>query len=577
MTPVTTGLANGSFSGGLKDSDMPPLSASSPIQKKTAVGGSRTAAKQTTPIATASVPPSSAATSTRTSAAGTTRAASRLNDEDLTEESRASPVAPQAPPGLSKGARTPSLPPASPVTSRLSVDVTHAATPTAPPGLVRTATGPPPGLGGSRASSPLPPSSDASAYQPSASAQAVLDDMRQRREAAETSEQPHESPFPDFDYTLSRFSDGDFSFNFPTMTDGTTSGDNDVESAVHDGPSLPAFAAFPGVGGGASVFGLDTSRLPRDQAQSNGLDSSSPSASAVYSGPFNPFAGDEHTFTISSGGDGADNEGPFRAIYEMQRGLSEEGHEANGETTSSVDAKTSRFDFAKRDPVSSTASPQFRDNKTLRSDLYNDQDPLALSKDVSGILGNVFDQEPGSSRQENGSTGGPSTGLAHRETNIYGRATQAQAQAAQQAHASQLPQAPAGQSTAQHRGPPGLTSVPSFSSASASTPFTPHTGHSNNWYHDLQQQRAQQQNGNYGGGYGDQQQQQQHRGINGGAMSSEQSLLAQIMAGGGSARRNMYAGGQQGSAGRDVGAGYQTPGGESSGLVLKRLTVTDHE
>lgn len=29
-----------------------------------------------------------------------------------------------------------------------------------------------------------------------------------------------------------------------------------------------------------------------------------------------------------------------------------------------------------------------------RSDMYNDQDPLALSKDVSGILGSMFDNEP---------------------------------------------------------------------------------------------------------------------------------------------------------------------------------------
>lgn len=56
-------------------------------------------------------------------------------------------------------------------------------------------------------------------YKPSANAQRLIDDLHARRQDAR--EQP--SVFPDFDWTLASFSDGDFSFHLPALPDVASS------------------------------------------------------------------------------------------------------------------------------------------------------------------------------------------------------------------------------------------------------------------------------------------------------------------------------------------------------------------
>ncbi|PWN28188.1 hypothetical protein BDZ90DRAFT_164802 [Jaminaea rosea] len=451
-TAIITGLP-----AAFKDSDMPPLSASRkastpkvPTVKNNGGGasasiptGPRAATKAAAAAAASTASAASTAAATVTSAA--TSAASNLVSAAVSDNngSAASP-APPPPPGLTKTASSASLrspkptsaEEASPPTPSTPSQQPAQPPPSAPPGLAR-----PPGL----ASTPT----HSASYQPSASAQALLDDLRARREAEAERDQPAPSPFPDFDYTLSRFNDGsEFSFNFPGLP-----------QAQAASSSSGALAAFVPLGvSKASLFGNGTTGDGADQAASSpSLGASSATTTPSYSGSFDPFSDSE----ITIGGVGA-SETPttFKALDEMRGNLSDSRSSSDGSGTgtgtgagqstsspSSSAPTASRFDFAKqqaREPSPLAAGAGSYGNNA-------EGGPLNLSsKDVSGILGGMFDHEVGHD-------GHDGMGGQHQHQQHYSHyshqahpaglqhhamphrapsraATQAQAQAAQQAH-----------------------------------------------------------------------------------------------------------------------------------------------
>lgn len=350
-----------------------------------------------------------------------------------------------------------------------------------------------------------------------------MDDMRLRRESE--AEQPQPSPFPDFDNTLSNLCDGDFSFNFPGMSKHVSEGGKGPEGNQASG--LGAFVPF----GSASLFGGSSSGL----STPNGTATPSNFSTTAYSGSFDPFSSEQTSFGGSS----------------MTKGLDSSTDQGDGQGVPADEAhRASRFDFAKpQGEGSASPSPQAAE----RPELPSDDGAIGFSKDVSGILGSVFDHDSGVGSQN-------AHNQQHRETNIYGRATQAQAQAAQQAAQAQA-QAQAQHAVAaaaaqhqhhhlhqhhqqhmpghhqhhqqqqqQHRaGPPGLSGAYGIQQQQQQNP---------NWYYELQQQRQQQAANHFGGGGGG--------GGNGSHYSastptnSSEPLLAQLMAAAGGARRNVF-------------------------------------
>jgi len=109
-----------------------------------------------------------------------------------------------------------------------------------------------------------------STYRPSRNAQQLIDDLHQRR----TTDAAAPPLFPDLDWTLSTFSDGDFSFNLPatSISNGAAAGDG----------ASPAFALdpTPAVGGGG---------LPDLSAPSVMPERDLPLNYTAYQGSFNPF------------------------------------------------------------------------------------------------------------------------------------------------------------------------------------------------------------------------------------------------------------------------------------------------
>ncbi|CEH17947.1 transcriptional repressor [Ceraceosorus bombacis] len=244
----------------------------------------------------------------------------------------------------------------------------------APPGLIKvsaTASAEaPPGLGPPRVATPATNGEVASPpYQPSLSAQALLDDMRVRRDAG-----PRVSPFPSFEDTLRSFeSGGDFSFNL--------SGDvqNSEKSGVRNagmGASAAGSFLFGGPHG-IAPFGAVPSGLTTGSVTFNG----SADQAGVYNGSFDPFAEDAGKTIIALKGHGDDlahdpAAGPFAAIDQMRRTLSEEraGDNASNDDDGATDADTkqaSRFGFAKRKEsdvgAAGTSSPFLRPRSQLFS------------------------------------------------------------------------------------------------------------------------------------------------------------------------------------------------------------------
>lgn len=215
---------------------------------------------------------------------------------------------PATPAGLESDAASvahDSSPPLAP-SAPLSPEPVAAASPAVPPGLPALPPGlpAPPGLLGpsrtpvSTDSSPqIPSQTSQGPYQISTQAQALVEDIKARREATSQSTGP--SPFPDFDRMLQLLaaSDGSFSFNL----DPELAGDGDDEDATL---GLPDFGADPNV----PFSGSFMDAFPRlRQAPPPGLGFppqlehspfpasrtpvlERPPTASSYTGSFNPFA-----------------------------------------------------------------------------------------------------------------------------------------------------------------------------------------------------------------------------------------------------------------------------------------------
>lgn len=239
---------------------------------------------------------------------------------------------------------------------------------TPPPGIPAV----PPGLTGpltsSTASSPAPvirePSS--SLYQISTQAQALLDDVRARRESL-THVNP--SPFPDFDRTLQNITGGDegfggFKFNLDPKLAGKDTGENvelpDVDAEVNDlfpGTNLDPYSTF---GSPAQQSPLTSFMTPPglSMAPKSGRSFDSPvigapalerqlTSGSSYTGSFNPF------------GESSDNTGGSSSAKPLSLGGDD------------LDRRVSRFGFARErqgSGLSVASSPLHSADTSLHSD-----------------------------------------------------------------------------------------------------------------------------------------------------------------------------------------------------------------
>ncbi|CAE6430363.1 unnamed protein product [Rhizoctonia solani] len=184
---------------------------------------------------------------------------------------------------------TQSSPKPSPATSAMPPPPPGLSLPPPPPGLTTIPQHTP--TTQSVSSPQTPPSSagpNQSQYQMSGAAKALLDDVRARREAAPPAS-TQQSPFPDFDRTLSNLTGGGFSFSFNMGSSGYNRGD------IASGPYASTVQDdIPGPLPGHTVPGLfdpfrknDANSLPPPP----GLSATRPGGyEQAYTGAFNPFA-----------------------------------------------------------------------------------------------------------------------------------------------------------------------------------------------------------------------------------------------------------------------------------------------
>ncbi|CCO27753.1 CCR4-NOT transcription complex subunit 4 [Rhizoctonia solani AG-1 IB] len=207
-----------------------------------------------------------------------------------------------------------------------------------PPGL--SLPPPPPGLAvvqhtpatqpvSSPQTSPISASPNQPQYQMSGAAKALLDDVRARREAAPPAS-TQQSPFPDFDRTLSNLTGGGFSFSFNMGSSAYSRSD------VASGPyASTAQDDVPGPLAGHAIPGFFDPFRKNDANPSlpppPGLSTSRPGAGyeQAYTGAFNPFAD----------GPGSSNR---TSSYDSERDAAER--------------TSSRFGFARRQDSSGQAS-----------------------------------------------------------------------------------------------------------------------------------------------------------------------------------------------------------------------------
>ncbi|KAF8610286.1 hypothetical protein BDV93DRAFT_550121 [Ceratobasidium sp. AG-I] len=246
------------------------------------------------------------------------------------------------------------------------------ALPPPPPGLPLPP--PPPGLSPAPqhsmpvpAVSTRPPPSDSTPahpqYQMSGAAKALLDDVRARRESAPPVSN-QQSPFPDFDRTLSNLTAGGFSFSFNMGSN--SQGRSDSASAPYPG-TLPENASSTLPGRGVSGFfdpfsksdspstlppppGLSAARGASEYEQSPLALHAEPRA--TYTGAFNPFA------------DGAGM---------LNRSASYDSEKDAAERTSS------RFGFARRQDSSGQISSGYNASATSSPMRLLDQLPPTVS------------------------------------------------------------------------------------------------------------------------------------------------------------------------------------------------------
>lgn len=198
----------------------------------------------------------------------------------------------------------------------------------------------------------------ASTYQPSSGAQALLDDMRSRREAE--SYQPTKSPFPDFDATLSSFRDGDdFCFTFEESQIPIS-----IKESGNGAAGLSAFTPFALSHTSSSFFGRASPAPPPPPPPGIATPSRSTAASPApppglfggvneggtpgYTGRFDPFAPGVGEMTTTN--DSGNVSSPFTAIDQMRRTVSDgrAENESRSEGKEDEEARLSRFGFSNK-------------------------------------------------------------------------------------------------------------------------------------------------------------------------------------------------------------------------------------
>ncbi|CAE6404218.1 unnamed protein product [Rhizoctonia solani] len=258
------------------------------------------AAAQPTPLANVYVP---AETTTVSVPSPETK------EEDTTVPAQSSPKSSSAAPGM-------------PPPPGLSL-------PPPPPGLMVVQHTPVTQPVSSPQTSPISASPNQPQYQMSGAAKALLDDVRARREAAPPAS-TQQSPFPDFDRTLSNLTGGGFSFSFNMGSSAYSRSD------VASGPyASTAQDDVPGPLAGHAIPGFFDPFRKNDANPSlpppPGLSTSRPGAGyeQAYTGAFNPFAD----------GPGSSNR---TSSYDSERDAAER--------------TSSRFGFARRQDSSGQAS-----------------------------------------------------------------------------------------------------------------------------------------------------------------------------------------------------------------------------
>jgi CCR4-NOT transcription complex subunit 4 len=315
--PMTAAPTSGQKNA-IQDADLPPLSAIATQQQSRRGGLQRTPAS---PIVAKSP-------------AKIRQQQNRPESPSLPRSATSSPV-PAAPPGLAKApvlARSGSALRHSPKQEESAGDEVVATEDVSsgnkavsvPPGLVSRSATP----SADTASSGSEPKT-ASVYQPSSNAQAVLDDMRARREAEAM--QPSKSPFPDFEATLSSFRDGDdFCFTFEDSVLASQGAD---KASALGTPTVTPFASGPMYGGVLSA--QSTSNTPPPP----GLGAQRSAMPRTYSGSFDPFSSDNGE-ALLKGKPLESLGGMYNALMDVNSSKREDG-EVSGEPGS-------RFGFAKR-------------------------------------------------------------------------------------------------------------------------------------------------------------------------------------------------------------------------------------
>ncbi|KAN0061738.1 transcriptional repressor general negative regulator of transcription subunit 4 [Thecaphora frezii] len=454
------GLAPGAPMVGspFRESDMPPLSASSASVLARKPSGPKPERQKSSSTKTPSTPTPKARAAAAAAVAAAARAESPVPVAPSTRPATPSPLAAAEttflPSPPAKRSATPTPPPsagpppgleqkpsAPAAQAKSSTESSRQTTPSGPPGLMKSSV-PPPGLTSPATASTRTLTSEEgerteksssttapSTYQPSLSAQALLDDMLQRREAEPEITKP--SPFPDFDDALSSFQDGDFSFNFPAAQQAASANGSDASSSLRPGQvdlttaftTFSPFGAPPGVL--AAHSGLVTAGTPPPGIMRTPNRSATASPAPLsYSGSFDPFAPGAGETIVEESND--KHSSPFGAIEQMKRTMSEEkNHNADGSGNCNEDAaeasdaskRASRFDFAKRKESDSLgagiAGSPLRAELMLnmRANGFGDQDAMSLSKDTSSLLGSVFEQDVTHLQPQNGLTGFAESGL----------------------------------------------------------------------------------------------------------------------------------------------------------------------
>ncbi|EJD46065.1 hypothetical protein AURDEDRAFT_164723 [Auricularia subglabra TFB-10046 SS5] len=390
-----------------------------------------------------------------------TSAASQASSSRPSTPALAAPPAARAEPAPPAPPVTPPPPIRSPTSSIAQESETSSSVPEVPPALPA----PPPAAPQPPHQQQQPPQDAASAqqqqargqYQLSTQAQALVDDVRARRESAQTNGATAavQSPFPDFDRLLSTLGEEIVGFSLDQKLAGRMGADVDLERELASGGGFDPFSIQPQQKGGFfAPPGLSSPPGLAQPDQYSSLDSTPSKPS--YTGSFNPFAAD---------------------LAESPKRSADEGYRS-----------VSRFNFARRPAGSATSSP-YMGIGSLAGSVVGDSDGRSSRlSSLQQMQSPVVEQQHGSlppwAQQHQNQTLAQHHHQQHQQQHHYQQThhqQQAHHQQQQQHHLHQLQQ--------QMRLPPGM-------------PLPAHL---------LQQQQQQQQQQQYLQQQQQQQQEQQQR------------------------------------------------------------------